>query len=82
MFIAGGVLSSFTVEAYGEMLFGPEGIFCCNTASGHWDKLEARLSSGAISSSNITFMYMALFSPLEGHPLVHGSCFPHWKGTH
>ncbi len=42
MFIAGGVLS--------------RGICHCNTVSGHWEKLEARLSGGAISSSNNTFM--------------------------
>lgn len=31
------------------MLFGPQGVFRCNTTSGHRDKLVARLSVGAVS---------------------------------
>ncbi len=57
MFIAGGVLSAVLqmslLQYMGKRLFG---ILHCNTASGHWKKLEATLSSGAVSSSYNTFM--------------------------
>lgn len=38
------------------MLFGLQGIFHCNTLSAHREKLEARLSGDAISSSHNTSM--------------------------
>ncbi len=61
MFIAGGVLSTVLHASLlqwwsvGEMLFVPQGIFHCNTASGHWEKFS-RLSGGTVSSSNNIFM--------------------------
>ncbi len=37
----------------GKMLLGLQGIFRCNTTSGHWETLEARLNSGALSSFEV-----------------------------
>ncbi len=59
MLIAGGVNSftdvSFTMVVYGENDFwATEGF--CNTMSGHWTKLGARLSRGTVSRSDHTSM--------------------------
>ncbi len=73
MFTAGGVLSTVLQTSLlqwgsvGKMLFGLQGIFCCNTASGHWETLEARLSGGAVSRSHNTFMGGTLVLPPIPH---------------
>ncbi len=44
MFTAGGVLSTVLQT---KMLFGM--IFCCDTVSGHWKKVEARQNGNTVS---------------------------------
>ncbi len=72
MFIAGGVLPAVIQTSLLQWwALGLRGFLCCNTASGHWKTLEARLSGSAVSSSYNTFMT----SPYVTKPLAQAN--PH-----
>lgn len=55
---------------WGKCFQGCRGFFCCNTVSDHWNKLAARLSGSAVSSSvnaSMSKMWWLLHMVITAH---------------